>query len=47
VYGSVASNINNARLQLIAIKLDKDSSTLPEAYTDYVDMFNFDKTAKL
>jgi hypothetical protein len=47
IYGSIASNINNAGLQLIAIKLDKDSSTLPEAYADYTDIFNFDKATKL
>jgi hypothetical protein len=47
VYGSVANSINNAKLQFIAIKLDKDSFTLPEAYTDYINIFNPNKTAKL
>jgi uncharacterized protein YacL len=39
--------MNNARLQLIIIKLDKDSFTLPEAYADYTNMFNLNKIAKL
>jgi hypothetical protein len=29
------------------IKLDKDSSTLPEVYIDYVNVFNPNKTVKL
>jgi hypothetical protein len=47
VYGLVASSISSARLQFIAIKLDKSSSTLPETYADYTNMFNFNKAAKL
>jgi flagellar hook protein FlgE len=47
VYGSVANNINNAGLQLMAIKLDKDSFSLPETYADYNNIFNPNKTAKL
>jgi hypothetical protein len=47
VYGSVASNMSNVRLQLITIKLDKDSSLLPEAYADYANVFDFGKTVKL
>jgi hypothetical protein len=47
VYGSVINNISRARLQLITIKLNKDSFTLPEAYADYTNMFNLNKTAKL
>jgi hypothetical protein len=31
----------------MAIKLDKDFSTLPEAYADYADVFNPNKAAKL
>jgi hypothetical protein len=47
MYGSVANNISNAGLQLMIIKLDKDSFTLPEAYADYVNVFNLNKAAKL
>jgi hypothetical protein len=47
VYGSVANNMSNAGLQFIAIKLDKDSFSLPEAYVDYINVFDFGKTAKL
>jgi hypothetical protein len=47
MYSSIASNISNVRLQFIAIKLDKDSSTLPEVYADYTNIFNPGKTAKL
>jgi hypothetical protein len=47
VYGSVASSMSNARLRFMVIELDKDSFTLPEAYADYTDMFNLNKTAKL
>jgi hypothetical protein len=47
VYGSIANNINSAGLQFMAIKLNKGSSSLPEAYADYSDIFNFDKAAKL
>jgi hypothetical protein len=47
IYDSVANNMSNARLQLIVIKLDKGSSTLPEAYTNYTNIFNLSKTAKL
>jgi hypothetical protein len=47
VYDSIASNINNVGLQLIIIKLDKDSSTLPKIYTDYTNIFNPNKAAKL
>jgi hypothetical protein len=47
VYGSVASSISNVGLQLIAIKLDKGSFSLPEAYADYADIFNLNKTTKL
>jgi hypothetical protein len=47
VYDSVASNMNSAGLQLMAIKLDKDSFTLPETYADYANIFNFNKAAKL
>jgi hypothetical protein len=47
VYDSVTNSINNARLQFMTIKLDKNSFTLPEAYADYADMFNLNKTAKL
>jgi hypothetical protein len=39
--------MNSARLQLIIIELDKDFSILPEAYADYIDIFNFGKAAKL
>jgi hypothetical protein len=39
--------MNNAELQFITIELDKGSSTLPEAYTDYTNMFNPNKAAKL
>jgi hypothetical protein len=47
VYDSVASNINSARLQFMAIELDKGFSSLPEAYTDYTDIFNLNKAVKL
>jgi hypothetical protein len=47
VYGSIANSINNVRLQFITIKLDKGFSLLPEAYTDYSNMFNPGKAAKL
>jgi hypothetical protein len=47
MYGSVANNISSAGLQLMAIKLNKGSFTLPEIYTDYTDVFNPGKTAKL
>jgi hypothetical protein len=47
VYGSVTNSMNSAGLQLMTIELDKDSSSLPEAYADYNDMFNFNKTVKL
>jgi hypothetical protein len=47
VYSSVASSMSSVRLQLMAIKLDKGSFTLPEAYADYANMFNSDKAAKL
>jgi hypothetical protein len=47
VYDSVANSINNARLQFITIELDKDSSSLPKTYTDYSNIFNPSKTAKL
>jgi hypothetical protein len=39
--------MSNVRLQLITIELDKDSFSLPEAYTDYANIFNFNKAAKL
>jgi hypothetical protein len=39
--------MSSVRLQLITIKLDKGFFILPEAYTDYVNMFNPDKAAKL
>jgi hypothetical protein len=39
--------MSNAGLQFITIKLDKDSSLLPEAYADYTDVFNLDKAVKL
>jgi hypothetical protein len=47
VYDSVANNISNVRLQLIIIKLDKGSSSLPKAYADYSDVFNPNKAVKL
>ena len=47
VYGSVASNMSNTGLQLIIIKLDKGSFSLPEAYANYSNVFNFGKAAKL
>jgi hypothetical protein len=47
MYNSVASNMSNAELQFITIKLNKDFFTLPEAYADYANIFNFNKTAKL
>jgi hypothetical protein len=47
IYDSIASNINSVRLQFIAIKLDKGFSILPEIYTDYANMFNPGKAAKL
>jgi hypothetical protein len=47
IYDSVASSINNAELQLMAIKLDKGFSILPETYADYADIFNLNKAAKL
>jgi hypothetical protein len=47
VYNSVTNSMNSARLQFMAIKLDKDSFILPEAYADYADMFNPNKTVKL
>jgi hypothetical protein len=47
VYGSIASNMNNAELQFIIIELNKDSSILLEIYADYINVFNFSKTAKL
>jgi hypothetical protein len=47
VYDSIANNINNAKLQFITIKLDKDSSLLPEAYADYNNVFDFNKAVKL
>jgi hypothetical protein len=47
MYGSIANNMSNAGLQLMIIKLDKSSSTLPEAYADYTNVFDFGKAAKL
>jgi hypothetical protein len=47
MYGSVASNINSAELQLMIIELDKGSFTLPEAYADYANVFNPSKAVKL
>jgi hypothetical protein len=47
VYNSIANNINSAGLQLMAIKLNKDSSSLPEAYADYINIFNLNKVIKL
>jgi hypothetical protein len=47
VYDSIASNINSVRLQLMIIELDKGIFILPEVYTDYANVFNSDKTAKL
>jgi hypothetical protein len=47
VYDSVANNMSNARLQFMTIELNKGSSILPEAYADYTNVFNFNKTAKL
>jgi hypothetical protein len=39
--------MSSAKLQFMAIELDKGSSTLPEAYADYANIFNPNKTAKL
>jgi hypothetical protein len=39
--------MNSARLQFIIIKLNKNSFTLPEAYANYADIFNLNKTTKL
>jgi hypothetical protein len=47
MYGSIANSINSAGLQLMAIKLNKGFSTLPEAYADYANIFNLSKAAKL
>jgi hypothetical protein len=47
IYGSVTSSMSSAGLQFIIIKLDKGFSTLPEAYADYADVFNFGKAVKL
>jgi hypothetical protein len=47
VYGSVTSSMSSAGLQFMTIKLDKDSFTLPEAYADYANIFNFNKAVKL
>jgi hypothetical protein len=47
VYDSITNNINSAGLQLIAIELNKDSFSLPEAYADYANVFNLSKAVKL
>jgi hypothetical protein len=47
VYGSIANNMSNAGLQLIIIKLDRGSFSLPEAYTEYNNIFNPGKAVKL
>jgi hypothetical protein len=47
VYGSVTNNMSNVRLQFMIIELNKGFFTLPEAYADYADVFNFNKIAKL
>jgi hypothetical protein len=47
VYGSVASSISSAGLQLMTIELNKGSFLLPEVYADYNDVFNLSKAAKL
>jgi hypothetical protein len=47
IYGSITNNMNSAGLQFMVIKLDKDSFTLPEAYADYANIFNFNKAVKL
>jgi hypothetical protein len=39
--------MSSARLQFMVIELNKDFFTLPEAYADYVNMFNPGKAAKL
>jgi hypothetical protein len=47
IYDSVASNMSSVKLQFMIIELNKGFFTLPEAYTDYADIFNPDKAAKL
>jgi hypothetical protein len=47
VYGSVTNNMSSAGLQFIIIELDEDSSSLPEAYADYNNVFNLNKAIKL